>query len=45
MVALIQKILQLYAGRALRTLDTEGAEGALNQVRVGLTPLHLTPSR
>lgn len=34
MVQLLQVVLQVYAGRALRTAETEGVEGALNQVLV-----------
>ncbi|KAF8069580.1 PUR3 [Scenedesmus sp. PABB004] len=32
MVALLQKVLQLYAAAALRGAETEGAEGVLNEV-------------
>ena len=32
MAQLLQKVLQLYAGRALRSAEDTGVEGALNQV-------------
>jgi hypothetical protein len=32
MVTLIQKVLQLYAARALKGPETTGVEGVLNQV-------------
>lgn len=36
MVQLIQKVLQLYAAKTLQTAETDGVEGALNQVRTEL---------